>query len=158
MSVTFAPRARIAVKAAWPGVSRKVMRVPFVIDRVGADVLRDAAGFARRDARLADRVHQRRLAVIDVAHESDDRRRAVLSSSSFSMTGGGGATTTCSTLVNAAAFFAAFHFENEAVLLANLRRDFRLDRLVRIRENVEVIHQLLDELEIFHAELRRPDP
>ena len=31
------------------------------------------------------------------------------------MTGGGGATTTCSTLVNAAAFFAALHFENEAV-------------------------------------------
>jgi len=25
MSVTFAPRARIAVKASWPGVSRKTM-------------------------------------------------------------------------------------------------------------------------------------
>ena len=33
-------------------------------------------------------------------------------------------------LVDAAAFFAAFHLENEAVLLANLRRDVRLDRLV----------------------------
>ena len=48
----------------------------FVIDRVSADVLRDSAGFARRDPRLANRVHQRRLAVIDVAHESDDRARA----------------------------------------------------------------------------------
>ena len=62
------------MKAAWPGVSRKVIRVPFVIDRVGADVLGDAAGFARGDAGLADRVHQRGLAVVDVAHESDDRR------------------------------------------------------------------------------------
>ncbi len=28
MSVTFAPRARIAVKASWPGVSRKVIFRP----------------------------------------------------------------------------------------------------------------------------------
>ena len=28
MSVTLAPRARIAVKAAWPGVSRKVILAP----------------------------------------------------------------------------------------------------------------------------------
>ena len=30
MSVTFAPRARIAVNAAWPGVSMKVIR-PFSV-------------------------------------------------------------------------------------------------------------------------------
>ena len=29
MSVTSAPRARMAVKASWPGVSMKVMRWPF---------------------------------------------------------------------------------------------------------------------------------
>ena len=57
--------------------------------------------------------------------------------------------------VDAAAFFAALHFENEAVFLANLGRDVGLDRQVRVRENVEVIHQLFDELEIFHAELQR---
>ena len=57
--------------------------------------------------------------------------------------------------VHAAAFFAAFHFENEAVLVANLRRDVGLHRQVRIRENVEVVHQLFDELEIFQPELRR---
>ena len=28
MSVTFAPRARMALNAAWPGVSRKVIRSP----------------------------------------------------------------------------------------------------------------------------------
>ena len=41
---------------------------------IRADVLRDAAGFALGDARLADRVEQRRLAVVDVAHDGDDRR------------------------------------------------------------------------------------
>ena len=62
------------------GVTRRVEKSDaraFVIDGVSADVLRDPAGFARRDARLADRVHERRLAVIDVAHESDDRARGV---------------------------------------------------------------------------------
>ena len=39
--------------------------------------------------------------------------------------------------VDSAAFFAAFHLENETVLRANLRRDVRLDGLVRVRENVE---------------------
>ncbi len=29
MSVTLAPRARMAVKAAWPGVSMKVIGAPF---------------------------------------------------------------------------------------------------------------------------------
>ena len=44
------------------------------LDRVGADVLRDAAGFALGDPRRANRVEQRRLAVIDVTHDGDDRR------------------------------------------------------------------------------------
>ena len=44
------------------------------VDRIRADVLRDAAGFALGDLRLADRVEQRRLAVVDVAHDGDDRR------------------------------------------------------------------------------------
>jgi hypothetical protein len=58
-------------------------------------------------------------------------------------------------LVNAGAFLAAFHLENETVLRANLRRDVGLDRQIRVRKNIEVVHQLLDELEIFHAELLR---
>ena len=41
---------------------------------IGADVLRDAAGLALGHAGCADRVEQRRLAVIDVAHDRDDRR------------------------------------------------------------------------------------
>ena len=44
------------------------------VDLVGADVLRDAAGLGGDDARVADRVEQRRLAVVDVAHDRHDRR------------------------------------------------------------------------------------
>ena len=61
MSVTFAPRARMELKAAWPGVSRKVICCEFVLalgmregNGVGADVLGDAAGFARGDVRLCE--------------------------------------------------------------------------------------------------------
>ena len=41
---------------------------------VGADVLRDPACLGVDDGRLADRVEQRRLAVVDVTHDRDDRR------------------------------------------------------------------------------------
>ena len=44
------------------------------LDVVGADVLRDAAGLAGGDSRAADVVEQRRLAVVDVAHDRDDGR------------------------------------------------------------------------------------
>jgi hypothetical protein len=75
MSVTLAPRARIAVNASWPGVSRKVITPAACLDVIGADVLRDAAGFAAGDAGAADVVEQRGLAVVDVAHHGDHRRR-----------------------------------------------------------------------------------
>ena len=75
MSVTCAPRARMAVKASWPGVSRKVIWLAVrQRDVVRADVLRDAAGFAGDHVRLADVVEQRRLAVVDVTHDGDDGR------------------------------------------------------------------------------------
>ena len=41
---------------------------------IGADVLSDAAGFARDDVGGADRVEQRGFAVVDVAHDGDDGR------------------------------------------------------------------------------------
>ena len=40
-------------------------------------MLRDAAGLALGHLRFADRVEQRRLAVIDVAHDGHDRRARV---------------------------------------------------------------------------------
>ena len=45
-----------------------------VIDLIRADVLRDAAGLRLDDRALADRVEQRRLAVVDVAHDGHDGR------------------------------------------------------------------------------------
>ena len=43
-------------------------------DLIGADVLGDAARLAGHHVGLADGVEQRRLAVVDVAHDGDDRR------------------------------------------------------------------------------------
>ena len=74
MSATCAPRARMAVNASWPGRVEEGDRPAVVVDLVGADVLRDAAGLARGDLGLADGVEQRRLAVVDVAHDRHDRR------------------------------------------------------------------------------------
>jgi len=45
-----------------------------VANLVGADVLRDPAGLAGSDLGLTNGVEQRRLAVIDVAHDRDHRR------------------------------------------------------------------------------------
>ena len=45
-----------------------------VVHLVGADVLGDPAGLTGRDLGLPDRVEQRGLAVVDVAHDRDDRR------------------------------------------------------------------------------------
>ena len=50
------------------------------VDRVGADVLGDAARLALGDVGRADGVEQRRLPVVDVAHHGDDRARAARSS------------------------------------------------------------------------------
>ncbi len=75
MSVILAPRARMAVNAAWPGVSMKVIVPPDGDGHlIGADMLGDAAGFAGRDIGRADGVEQRGLAVVDMAHDGDHRR------------------------------------------------------------------------------------
>ena len=44
------------------------------LDVIRADVLRDAARFARRHFGATDVVEQRGLAVVDVTHDGDDRR------------------------------------------------------------------------------------
>jgi hypothetical protein len=75
MSVTLAPRMRMAEKAAWPGVSRKVTAWPPSRPHlVGADVLGDAAVLAGHHVGGAQRVEQAGLAVVDVAHDGDHRR------------------------------------------------------------------------------------
>ena len=49
-------------------------RAPVGLDGVRTDVLRDSAELARGHVGVANRVEQRGLAVIDVAHHGDDRR------------------------------------------------------------------------------------
>ena len=62
ISVTCAPRARIEVKAAWPGVIEEGQHgTAFGFHLVGADMLRDPAGFAGNDIRLPDPVEKRGL-------------------------------------------------------------------------------------------------
>ena len=73
-SVALAPRARMAVNAAWPGVSRNVIMPLRRLHVVRADVLRDAARLARRHLGAADVIEQRSLAVVDVAHDGDHGR------------------------------------------------------------------------------------
>src|SRR5262249_1320141 len=43
------------------------------LDLIGADVLRDATSLTGRDARVANRVQERGLAMVHVAHHRDDR-------------------------------------------------------------------------------------
>ena len=59
-------------------VARRVDEGDLMAERrhhlIGADMLGDAAGFLADDIGRADRVEQRGLAVIDMAHDGDDRR------------------------------------------------------------------------------------
>jgi hypothetical protein len=57
---------------------------PVVLDLVRADVLRDAAGLAGGDVRLADRVEERGLAVVDMAEDDNDRGLGTMSFDSSS--------------------------------------------------------------------------
>jgi hypothetical protein len=109
-------------------------RLAALVDLVGADVLGDATGLAGDDLGLADRVEQRRLAVVDVAHDRDDRRaldevgrRRRRASSSLVLLGDG----------------------DDLDLLVELVGE-QLDRLVgerlRERRHLAQAHELLDDL------------
>ena len=115
-----------------------------MFDGIGADMLGDPAGFTRRYTRLANCVQERGLSMIDVSHKRDDgpawleflllfnnrqRRRDYR----------------LFHLVNAGPFFAALFFQNEPVILRDLRRNIGLDGLVDVSKDV-VRHQFRDEL------------
>ena len=55
-------------------IEERQMRAAFGRDLIGTDMLGDTASFARYDVRLADRVQEAGLAVIDMAHDGDDGR------------------------------------------------------------------------------------
>ena len=83
------------------GVARGVEegdRLLLVVDLVGADVLGDAAGLAGGDLGLADRVQQRGLAVVDVAHDRDHRRSVARSSSASENSGSSGSSSAAVTI------------------------------------------------------------
>ena len=153
MSVTFAPRARMELNAAWPGVSRKVICASSWLrhgNRVSADVLGDAAGLASGDVRLADHVEQRRFAVINMTHDGHDRRarfeflRLVFDIKlNFFL----------DRVDDARAAFAFFDFKTETVFCAKLLRDFFVNRLVYRGENTQP-HQIGNNFERLLFQLR----
>ena len=74
--MTFAPaRPHGGESGVTGGIEKRYFRF-VVIEAVSPDVLGDPARFPRRHPGLADGIHQRRLPVIDMAHERDDRVRA----------------------------------------------------------------------------------
>ena len=120
-------------------------------NRVGADVLRDAAGLARGHIRLADHVEQRGFAVVNMAHDGDHRGarfelfRFVLhvELDLFDRR-----------VHHPAAAFALLHFKTEPIFRAKLLGDFFVNRLVHVGKNAQ-FHQIGDDLERFLLELPR---
>ena len=96
---------------------------------VGADVLRDAARFASGNVGGADRVEQRGLAVVDVAHDRDHRRtRRRLRGAFLSALGG------CVDIFRSL-LFEGDHFGLGAEEARHLARQFGIERLVDGGEN-----------------------
>ena len=73
MSVTRAPRARISVNASWPGVSRKTTGRLLTVTWYAPMCCVMPPASRSATFVVADGVEQRRLAVVDVAHDGDDR-------------------------------------------------------------------------------------
>ena len=90
-----------------------------MINAIGADMLSNPAGFARSDTGFTDGVHQGCLAMVNMSHERDNRcprleffflfndRRRGCDDHLFN-------------LVDTASFFAAFLFQNKAVVFRDL--------------------------------------
>ena len=69
-----AARAHLAERLVARRVEEGDLRLVREGHLIGADMLGDAAGLARHDVGAADRVEQRGLAVVDVAHDRHHRR------------------------------------------------------------------------------------
>src|SRR5438093_2060819 len=143
ISVTFAPRAHRRKGSVPRRVDKGKCRA-IVINAIGADMLSNAPGFARRDTGFANGVHQCCLAMINMAHERDNRWPQL----EFLLLLNDrprGCDDHLFNLVDTTAFFAALLFQNKAMAFRDLRSDVWLDCLVNVGENV-VIHQLRNEL------------
>jgi hypothetical protein len=128
------------------------------LDLVGADALRDAARFAGGDSRLADRVKDRRLAMVDVAEDCDDWRAGdelgrILVGEREELLAGrchNVALTFCR--LDRDHVFARHRLHGEAELVGDDLRRGEVDDLVDRRQDLRG-HQLLDHLNRAHAEL-----
>ena len=118
-------------------------------NRVGADVLRDAAGLARRDIRFADDVEQRGFAVVHVAHDGHDRRARL---EMFRLVVDVEFDFFLDRVDDAFALRPLFHFKLEAVFRAKLLGDFFVNRLVDGGENAQ-LDQIADDDERLLLEL-----
>jgi hypothetical protein len=116
---------------------------------VGADVLRDAAGLARRDVRFADDVEQRGFAMIHVAHDGHDRRARL---EVFQLVVNVEFDFFLDRVDNAFALRPLFNFKLEAVFCAKLLGDFFVNRLIDGGENTE-LDQIADDDERLLLEL-----
>src|SRR5580700_8818000 len=74
ISVTLAPRAHRGERLMARRINEGDLLAAAQADPIGADMLRDAAGFAARDIGFAQRIEQRGFAVIDMTHHSNHRR------------------------------------------------------------------------------------
>ena len=74
MSVIWAPRARIAVKASWPGVSMNVISRPLTCAWYAPMCCVIPPNSPATTSVVADRVEELGLPVVDVAHHGDDGR------------------------------------------------------------------------------------
>ena len=69
-----AARAHLCERGMARRVEERDLLAVLQLHLIGADMLGDAAGFARDHIGLAQRIEQRSLAVVDMAHDGDDRR------------------------------------------------------------------------------------
>ena len=74
MSVAFRPAGPHRSEGLMARRIEKRDALPMDADRVCADVLRDSTGFPFRDLRLTNGIEQRRLSMVDMAHDRDNRR------------------------------------------------------------------------------------
>ena len=121
-------------------------------DAVGADVLRDAARFARCHAALANRIEKRGLAVVDMAHECDDGR-ARLKGLFLRFLRFLGNLDLDLLFVVALRSILLLPLENEAVLFTELGDRIELQRLVDIGKDLKR-HQIGDDLKGLDANQR----
>ena len=124
----------------------KTIFLPFFYDVIRADVLRDSAGFAIGHVGGTNGVEQRRLAVIDVAHDGHHRRAANAVGSFLGLLD-----------LLRALFLEADFVGGCAELARDLLGHFRVEILVDGGENL-LLHQLLDDQIRFDARASRTIP